>query len=97
MAWDPALEAVLLGRLKRTTDSAPGPARRKDVDSAAGPGLVAWGEPRSNSTNYYDGIVNPTGGNLNQSDVDWTRLAACQDLAPHGGAEPRRGLLQLLL
>jgi hypothetical protein len=28
--------------------------------------------------------LNPTGGN--QSDVDWTRLAACQDLAPHGGA-----------
>ncbi len=62
MAWDPALEAasVLLGRLKRTTDSAPlaGPARRKNVDSTAGPaGLVAWGEPRSNSTNYYYGIV----------------------------------------
>jgi hypothetical protein len=31
----------------------------------------------------YYGIVNPTGGT--QSDVDWTRLAACQDLAPHGG------------
>jgi hypothetical protein len=77
---------VLLGRLKRTTDSAPGPARRKNIDSTACPGLVAWGEPRSNSTNYYNGIVNlnPTGGN--QSDVDWTRLAACQDLAPHSGA-----------
>ena len=36
-----------------------------------------------NFTNYDFGIVNPTGGN--QSDVDWTRLTACQDLAPHGG------------
>ncbi len=71
MAWDPALDpaleaaSVLLGRrrlpVKRTTDSAPlaGPARRKNVDSAAGPGLVAWGEPRSNSTNYHYGIVKP--------------------------------------
>ena len=33
--------------------------------------FVAWGEPRSNSTNYYYGIVNPTGGNPN--DVDLTR------------------------
>jgi hypothetical protein len=58
-----------VGRLKRTTlaDSAPGPARRKNVDSTASRVFVAREEPRSNSTNYYYGIVNPTGGN--QSDV----------------------------
>jgi hypothetical protein len=43
------------------------------------------GKPQSNSTRellYYDRILNlnPRGGN--QSDVDWTRLTACQPRAP---------------
>ncbi len=51
-----------------------------------GPNVRPFVEVRTlNSTNYYYGIVNPTGGN--PSDGDWTRLTACQtrrvsDLAP---------------
>ncbi len=73
------------------------PGKLRNFGTPLLPGSAAEARRAGAVATKRPAIANPTGGN--RGDVDWTRLAACQDMAPHGGApcHSRRGLLQLPL